>query len=624
VLSDRIVNRPVVTRLRGWSRRIGVSLPLASRVATIALSSGAILVLWGVIDRRASLAVLGLLALGVSLVAGISAIGAAHRFGQVEPYELFRRCLIGLATLEPLDEALESVIERVCEFTGWVGGDVFVPTPTSRVGADHGRDLGDDSELREILAAGYSGRAVELSAGRVWRRVRPQAQHTERDREPRVTAGPDSAASAGVRPMVFPVLNGDHPVAVLVFRVQGNGQGTERLVTSIETLASQLGAMIERRLEEEDLRKREALSRAILSAMPDLMTRLSPDGILLDYRPPSGDSPFYDNGQDNVGRSIRDVLPPAIADGYIEGGREALRTGAVQVWEYKIVVDGLEGERECRIVPLEEFGEVMVIIRDITGRKQAEARLEQAIRSKDQLIASVSHEIRTPLTAVLGFSELLLDESMGGDGERRDAVLLVARQARDMSYIVEDLLVAARAEIDSLRVAKKLVSVCAEINQVTEAIHGDGECLFGIDVRGCHAIGDPGRIRQILRNLMTNALKYGGPVRRIEVDTVGDVTTVAVSDNGPAIPCDEIEKMFEPYERAEVSPAQPGSVGLGLTVSRALARLMGGDVAYAYVDGWSTFSLTLPAAPSDSILRGCEGSPRENAGKTGCSQLPAC
>lgn len=345
-------------------------------------------------------------------------------------------------------------------------------------------------------------------------------------------------------------------------------------------------------------RKSEALNRGLLAAMPDLICRLSPEGILRDYRPPSGDSPFYDNGHDNVGRNIREVLPPEVADGLIAAGREALRTGTVQIWEYKIEVDGLVGDRESRIVPIDEYGEVMVMIRDITTRKEAEAQLESAIRSKDQLIASVSHEIRTPLTAVLGFTELLVDDAVDGALERRDVVSLIARQARDMAYIVEDLLVAARAEIDSLSIARRPVSVVTEIGHVVEAINREGENLFEIAVDVCYAIGDPGRVRQILRNLMTNALKYGGPHRRIETTTSDGFTRISVCDDGMPISSDESETMFEPYARAEVSPAQPGSVGLGLTVSRALARLMGGDIVYAHADGWTTFTLALPAAPS--------------------------
>lgn len=106
------------------------------------------------------------------------------------------------------------------------------------------------------------------------------------------------------------------------------------------------------------------------------------------------------------------------------------------------------------------------------------------------------------------------------------------------------------------------------------------------------AVGDAARIRQILRNLLTNATKYGGPRVRVEVQN-GAWATVRVIDNGAGIPPEHRAAAFRPYERGE-APRSIGSLGLGLAISYQLARAMGGDLNYHYEDDESLFILTLP------------------------------
>ena len=107
------------------------------------------------------------------------------------------------------------------------------------------------------------------------------------------------------------------------------------------------------------------------------------------------------------------------------------------------------------------------------------------------------------------------------------------------------------------------------------------------------AWADPLRLRQIVRNLLTNARRYGGPNVTIEAGRTSTGTFLRVTDDGAGIPPADREKVFQPYTRAGGDVAMPGSIGLGLPVSRRLARLMGGDLVYQYEDG-SVFELTLP------------------------------
>ena len=108
------------------------------------------------------------------------------------------------------------------------------------------------------------------------------------------------------------------------------------------------------------------------------------------------------------------------------------------------------------------------------------------------------------------------------------------------------------------------------------------------------AIADPHRVRQVVRNLVANATRHGATPIRVEVGWEGDSAYLRVVDHGEGVVPELAESVFEPYVRARGSESQPGSVGLGLTISRRLARLMGGDVTYHRRDGQTWFVLTLP------------------------------
>jgi PAS domain S-box-containing protein len=234
-----------------------------------------------------------------------------------------------------------------------------------------------------------------------------------------------------------------------------------------------------------------------------------------------------------------------------------------------------------------------VVAAAITRRKGRD-RLEGLVRSKDEFVASVSHELRTPLTVVAGIAFELRDHLADlGPTEVAEYVGMIVTESGEMVDLIEDLLVAARADIGKLTVTPASVDLGREVAEVVASLSTDRE--RHVEVGGTDAVAwaDASRVRQILRNLLTNAFRYGGRRVAVEVGGDGERAVIEVSDDGPGVPPGERELIFEPYQRAHASPGQPASVGLGLTVSRTLARLMGGDLAYDH-DGRSVFRLTLP------------------------------
>lgn len=246
---------------------------------------------------------------------------------------------------------------------------------------------------------------------------------------------------------------------------------------------------------------------------------------------------------------------------------------------------------------------IVANFRDVTEQARAQKALEESntrlaelVRSKDEFVASVSHELRTPLTAVLGLAEELRDNIADiSEEERLELRNVLAVQAREVAAIVEDLLVAARADIGAVTILPEPHDVAKSVEEVLRVVEPRADLELSLDHR-CIALADPGRCRQVIRNLVTNAMRYGGDQVRIEARNGGGLVRLSVADNGEGLSSEDAARVFEPYESAHQERSQPASIGLGLTVSRQLARLMRGDLAYRNEDGWSTFELTLPAA----------------------------
>jgi PAS domain S-box-containing protein len=243
---------------------------------------------------------------------------------------------------------------------------------------------------------------------------------------------------------------------------------------------------------------------------------------------------------------------------------------------------------------------VIVAIIDIGVVRRAERELAALVASKDELVASVSHELRTPITTIYGMAFELRDNAAEfSEEETRDLINIIADQSRELSNIVEDLLVAARADLSTLIVRPELIDLCAEITQIVASSPiGD---IPAVEISsGVHAWVDPLRFRQIVRNLLTNARRYGGTnvTIRAGLDHIG--VYVQVIDDGPGIAETDRERIFQPYVRASPDSALPGAIGLGLPVSRRLARLMGGDLVYRH-EGASIFEIRLPGAARSAI-----------------------
>ena len=350
-------------------------------------------------------------------------------------------------------------------------------------------------------------------------------------------------------------------------------------------------------LEASDRRFREAFDHA-----PIGMAIISPEGALNQVNEALATFLGYEIGE-IAGRSWMSLTHPDDID---ENRRQAQEifsgTVAVQRVEKRYLrKDGSVAWALMNATAVRDTdGTVQYVIGqvvDLTDRKRAEESLEELVRSKDEFVASVSHELRTPLTVVQGLAAELRDLWPSfSPAEASELVGLVADQSAEVTQLVEDLLVSARSEAGTLSVELAKVALRQEVDTVLESLGNPfGHDLTWID-DGTDAVADPTRFRQIIRNLVTNAMRYGGDRVTITIAAVDGTAMVRIADDGPGIAVADRERIFEAYARAHDGKGRPASVGLGLTVSRTLAGLMGGDLVYRYEDGWSVFQLTLPSA----------------------------
>ena len=247
-----------------------------------------------------------------------------------------------------------------------------------------------------------------------------------------------------------------------------------------------------------------------------------------------------------------------------------------------------------------DLANVIVAIVDITHQRDVERQLHELIRSKDQFVATVSHELRTPLTAISGISEELRDANgQFTESERQELISLIADQSLDVSRIVDDLLVAA-TDSGGLEIITQPVDLAVESAAVLRSISDLIPIEADEDMAPVPA--DPTRVRQIVRNLLTNAARYGGPNIRVVISDAADHVTLQVRDDGSPIPQQLRATIFEPYYRARQQTDITESVGLGLTVSRQLARHMGGDLTYDHDGSETIFTLALEKTPDRTAL----------------------
>lgn len=236
-------------------------------------------------------------------------------------------------------------------------------------------------------------------------------------------------------------------------------------------------------------------------------------------------------------------------------------------------------------------------------REAAREGLMELAQAKDRFIAAVSHELRTPLAAVVGFAGALAQGMEEYTSEElAEMSSMIYSQSLELTHLVDDLLTSERAASGNLTVTPGKIFLLQECRDIVEStISHVQTSVIGDEVI---ALADALRTRQIIRNLLTNAIRYGGSSIVIAVAAEETSAKVTVKDDGKGVSNLDADRIFDPYYRSQHGRSTPDSVGLGLAVARQLARLMGGDVVYRRTAGWTEFEFTLPLPAGDLTSEG--------------------
>ncbi len=251
--------------------------------------------------------------------------------------------------------------------------------------------------------------------------------------------------------------------------------------------------------------------------------------------------------------------------------------------------------------------------------RQAKEAAETASVAKSQFLANMSHELRTPLTSILGYGELLQLDPPAED--RRSYLEVIERNARSLLQLLSDVLDLSRIETGALAVQRQACEPKQMVNEVVQLLQpraDEKRLSLAAEFRDPlpdMIYTDPPRLRQILVNLVGNAIKFTptGGVRILLSCPPGRPARLsfAIADTGIGIEPAIVEEMFQPFTQADSSHTRRyGGSGLGLTICRRLADLLGGQITVASQPGQgSTFALTLDVVPADQAAPEREAGP---------------
>ena len=372
----------------------------------------------------------------------------------------------------------------------------------------------------------------------------------------------------------------------------------------------------ERRRAEDALRESEEQLRTVVSASKDAMIAIDEEGRVILFNP-AAEAMFGRSAREMLGQPLDCLMPEpyrsrhrGCVEGYFRRGEphgaigRTVELPALHRDGHQFPVElslsvGQRGERRF----------ALAVLRDITARKQAEAELtraklaaEAANRCKSEFLANMSHEIRTPMTAILGFADLLREEALSctqcaehADCARRtrvrQAVETICRNGDHLLNLINDILdlskiEAGKLEIECVRCSPlEVVAGVQSLTQVRAAARG---LTFAVEYAGpipetMHT--DPTRLRQILLNLLGNAVKFTetGEVRLVVrlADEAPQPPRLQfdVIDSGIGMTGEQVARLFRPFTQADASMTRRfGGTGLGLAISKRLAEMLGGDI----------------------------------------------
>ena len=432
-----------------------------------------------------------------------------------------------------------------------------------------------------------------------------------------------------------PIPAGNRSIGVIAIGTREQHAYSEDDERLLSTLATNMGvALANARLFEEttrllaETRRQKQYFEALVEISPAAVVTMDRSEIVSGWNP-AATRLFGYEPDEAIGRHVDDLLftPEERAEGR-QTTRLAEEAGRAQLISRRRRKDGELVDVEIVMVPLVVDGEhtgYYAIYHDISELQAARREADAANEAKSTFLASMSHEIRTPMNAIIGMSCLMLDTPL--DAEQRDFAETIQTSADALLTIINDILDFSKIEAGRIDLEAIPFALGPCIEGVIDVVAPSAaakhlELAYTIDPNLPHAlVGDAGRLRQIVLNVLSNAVKFteagevvvsvsGRPVdpsgRKPVAGAVWEVS-VAVRDTGIGIPPDRIGRLFQSFSQADASISRRyGGTGLGLAISKRLAELQGGSITAdsTGVPGEGSrfvVRIVAPEAPPDAV-----------------------
>jgi len=359
---------------------------------------------------------------------------------------------------------------------------------------------------------------------------------------------------------------------------------------------------------EEELRNSERFLDSVLENLPNMVFVKDAEELRFVRFNRAGEELLGSSREELIGKNDHDLFPKQEADFFTQKDREVLASGEVVDIPEEPINTAENGSRILhtrKISIRDEQGEpryLLGISADITDRKLAEraaeaarAEAERANGAKSEFLSRMSHELRTPLNAVIGFGQLLELDDL--DPRQREGVEQILKAGRHLLDLINEVLDISRIESGTMSMSIEPVhlgSVLAEALSLIRPLADEAEVRLVADPSespNLHVLADQQRLKQVLINLLSNAVKYnrrGGeisvrcnelPEKRVEV---------AIADTGHGMTAEQVERLFDPFDRLGAERSDVEGTGLGLSLSQGLIDAMGGTIAAESVPGTGT------------------------------------
>ncbi len=361
--------------------------------------------------------------------------------------------------------------------------------------------------------------------------------------------------------------------------------------------------------------------RALLEAAPDAMVIVGKEGRILLVNAQT-EQLFGYLREDLIGKPVEALVPARFRRHHPKHrvdyfSRPRLRAIDSTLELYGLRRDGSEFPIEIGLSPLETDEGTLVFsaIRDITERKRMEQRTREANRLKSEFLANMSHELRTPLNAIIGFAELMHRGKVGPvSSEHREYLGDILTSSKHLLQLINDVLDLAKVESGKMEFRPEQVDLTVLVGEVRDILRGlaAGKQLrveVRVDPEAAAAQVDPARVKQVLYNYLSNAIKFtpdGGNIT-VRIDGQGpDLFRLSVTDTGVGIAREDFARLFVEFQQLDASTGKKWQgTGLGLALTKKIVEAHGGRVEVQSTPGvGSTFSAILPRSlPVDPAER---------------------